>query len=154
MSTKRLPNLPTLSPSSVRMCVCVCACVCVQVVYPPLYPAAMHKLFSEQESERVKLVTCHLTEQVIDITIIFKVSTQYHCSTHGMFLLHVQLLLIPDEVLVESVVFVLTGPHDSVHGRGAAEGSPACHQRPHPSQCLLGPAGKHALPQHEWRGRG
>ena len=49
---------------------CVPVCVraymraCLQVVYPPLYPA-MYKLFTEQESERVKLVTSHLTEQVI-----------------------------------------------------------------------------------------
>ncbi len=60
-----------LHPTSPKVCAAVHAHYAqwsvklksLQVVYPPLYPA-MYKLFSEQESERVKLVTSHLTEQV------------------------------------------------------------------------------------------
>ena len=43
----------------------------MQVVYPPIH-TAMYKLFTEQEADRVRLRSAHLTQQVYSIIV------QYH----------------------------------------------------------------------------
>ena len=42
---------------------CIIFFLSLQSVYPPLH-SSMYKLFNEQESERVRLATAHLAEQV------------------------------------------------------------------------------------------
>jgi len=130
--------------------------ILLQSVYPPIH-SAMYKLFSEQEAERVRLAAALLTEQVCVVVVRVSVCVCVMCVFGGVEVgvsggvcacdcecvcvctcicvwssTHPPLTVIPSQS---------PGSSGALNGARAGQSPPACHQIPHPNQCLCCVAG-------------